>query len=100
MTSELTALEQFRHSLYSLFPKRQDSLMNLIDANASFGHRCRSIVELSTAPCFERQYSSITDAISDGASQILWPDISALLQKSAQEKTDGIFRKFILDGSL
>ena len=50
MTSDLTALEQFRQSLYSLFPKRQDSLMNLIDANTSFGHQCRSVVELSTAP--------------------------------------------------
>jgi hypothetical protein len=97
MTSDLTALEQFRQSLYSLFPKRQDSLMDLIDANTSFGHRCRSIVELSTAPCFRRQYSSITDAISDGARHISWSEISSLLQKSVQEKTYGTLRKFVLD---
>lgn len=62
-TEELT---QFRKTLYSFFSKRSDSIMNLLDALSSYGHQARSVVELSEASCFERQYSSITDAIADG----------------------------------
>ena len=52
MTSTTTQLKQFRHALYALFPKRRDAIMNLLDAVSSFGHRSRSVVELSEATCF------------------------------------------------
>jgi len=40
--------------------------MNLLDALTSNGHRCKSILQLSNVDCFNRKYSSITDAIADG----------------------------------
>ena len=41
-------------------------MFEVIDAISSYGHKVTSVVELSKAPCFSRQYSSITDAVSDG----------------------------------
>ncbi len=75
-TEELT---QFRKTLYSFFNKRSDSIMNLMDALSSHGHQARSVVELSEAKCFERQYSSITDAIADGLSEANWNGIRRYL---------------------
>ena len=66
MLTQRDALIQFRKKIYSFFSKRADSVMNLLDAISSSGHQARSIVELSEAKCFERQYSSITDAVADG----------------------------------
>lgn len=66
MSDVLNRLKQFRATLYSLFPYRRDALFNLLDALTSRGHESKSIVELSEAKVFERQYSSITDAIADG----------------------------------
>lgn len=97
MSEALVELQQFRQSLYSLFPKRQDALLNLIDANSSFGHQCRSVVELCTAPCFKRQYSSITDAIADGASQIDWSAVSRLFHHSHLTQERSGMRKFVMD---
>lgn len=97
MTQAREQLKQFRQSLYTLFNQRQDALFNLIDANTSFGHRCRSIVELSCAPCFHRKYSSITDAIADGACQVDWSRVSQLIQDSHQTPQQPTMRKFIID---
>ena len=66
MSDVLNRLKQFRERLYSLLPYRRDALFNLLDALTSRGHESKSIVELSEAKVFERQYSSITDAIADG----------------------------------
>lgn len=68
----LTKLINFRKSLYPLFPKRKDAIMNLLDALTSYGHECKSVVQLCKAVCFERQYSSITDAIADGLPNADW----------------------------
>ena len=66
MSDVLNRLKQFRERLYSLLPYRRDALFNLLDALTSRGHESKRIVELSEAKVFERQYSSITDAIADG----------------------------------
>ena len=71
-------LIDFRNSIYLLLLKRKDAIMNLLDAASSHGHHCKSVVQLSTAPCFERQYSSITDAIADGLSEASWEEIKKL----------------------
>lgn len=68
-------MKRFRAIIYSLFNKRRDAIMNLLDAISSFGHESQSVVELSEAPCFERQYTSITDAISDGLPHADWQAI-------------------------
>lgn len=73
MTIEL--LTRFRNVIYSSLKKRKDATMNLLDAISSFGHQSRSVVQLSEAKCFERKYSSITDAISDGLPATDWKSI-------------------------
>ena len=61
-------LQQFRQELYDLFNKRPDAIFNLLDALSGDGHQYKSVVELSQSPRFEREYSSITDAITHGLS--------------------------------
>lgn len=65
-------LKRFRQEIYSSLKRRKDAAMNLLDAISSFGHQSRSIVQLSEARCFERKYSSVTDAISDGLPTADW----------------------------
>ena len=65
MTS-LQHLQNFRQQLYELFPLRRDAIFELIDSISTHANKCKSIVQLSQAPCFTREYTSITDAISDG----------------------------------
>ena len=62
----LEELKIFRDKIYTTFGARSDANMNTLDALSSYGHQCRRVVELSEAPCFLRQYSSITDGIADG----------------------------------
>ena len=49
----ITQFQQFRQKLYNLFPHRQDSLMDLLDALSS-NVAARSPVELSLNPLFRR----------------------------------------------
>jgi len=79
MLTQRDALIQFRKEIYSFFSKRADSVMNLLDAISSSGHQARSIVELNEAKCFERQYSSITDAVADGLPEADWGGIASYL---------------------
>lgn len=51
-----------------IFSKRPDAIFNLLDALSGDGHQYKSVVELSQSPRFEREYSSITDAITHGLS--------------------------------
>ena len=74
-----TRIQKFRSELYKLFPKRSDAIMNLLDAVTSHGHGCRSIIQLSNANCFDRQYSSITDAIADGLPHVDFKKITKLI---------------------
>jgi len=91
MLSTLTKkLNQFRSELHLLFPKRKDAIMNLIDALCSTGHQCKSVVQLSTSPHFERQYSSVTDAIADGLSEARWKDIRALSYQYVSEYSEDL----------
>ena len=78
MLPQLTDVQKFRHNLYSIFSKRKDAIFNLLDAIASHAHQCDSVVQLSTAPCFDRQYTSITDAIVSGLPAANWKEIEAL----------------------
>ena len=75
---ELNQLTRFRESLCSLFLKRKDAIMNLLDALTSHGHEYRSVIQLSQSPFFERQYSSITEAIADGLVDAPWDTIRKL----------------------
>lgn len=98
MIPEIQNLVSFRQQLYFHFPKRKDAIMNLIDALCSYGHQCNSVVELCLAPCFERQYSSITDAIADGLPHANWPAIQKLIFNHFQQDKNAPI-KFIVDAT-
>lgn len=92
-----TGIQQFRRELYHLFPKRSDAIMNLLDALTSHGHRCRSIIQLSNVNCFDRQYSSITDAIADGLPYADFKKIGKLIYDYASKKNEAKYHLFIID---
>jgi hypothetical protein len=92
MSDVLNRLKKFREKLYSLFPYRRDALFNLLDALTSRGHESKSIVELSEAKVFERQYSSITDAIADGLPKAPFARIEqAVFEATKGAGTDHVF---------
>jgi hypothetical protein len=92
-----TTIQQFRDELYKLFPKRSDAIMNLLDAVTSHGHRCRSIIQLSNVSCFDRRYSSITDAIADGLPHADFKKISKLIYDYVSKKSEAKYYLFIID---
>lgn len=57
-------LKQFREEVYQSVKWSADALMNLLDA-LSGQTSARSVAELSLEPAFERQYSSVYQAIGD-----------------------------------
>ena len=60
----IAQLEQFRQAIYEFFPKRADTLMDLVDALAG-NTDARSPAELSLSVLFRREYSSIYDGIEN-----------------------------------
>ena len=92
-------LINFRNELYSLFPKRADAIMNLLVATCSHAHQCNSVVSLSEAPAFKREYSSITDAIADGLPNAQWNKINKHVYDtfSQDNKESSAPHRFVLD---
>ena len=98
MIWQIKDLQDFRKSLYQEFPKRRDAILNLLDALSSYGHCCNSVVQLSKAECYERQYSSITDAIADGLKDVDWGMMMKLVYAAAATERN-ILNRFIMDCS-
>jgi hypothetical protein len=92
MKNIVTKLQTFRAEIYGCFQKRKDAIMNLLDALTSAGHQSKSVVQLSQAHCFQRQYSSITDAISDGLPHTQWDKITSLIDQSTR-----LCRKYFIE---
>jgi hypothetical protein len=90
-------LQIFRKRLYDLFPKLKDSTINLIDAISSYGHTANSVVQLSKADSFDRQYSSITAAISKGLPHANFKKIRKLIYDCARENSSKKPHRFIVD---
>jgi len=65
MTTPPTALGAYRLALYRCFTRARDALFDLCDALAT-SPGARSFVELSQAPCFQRQWPSVYEALEDG----------------------------------
>ncbi len=63
LLEEIQMWQEFRTSLSSLFPRRKNSIMDLIDTLSS-NHSSSSPVELSESELFPRNYSSIYKAIN------------------------------------
>ena len=97
MTQQINDLIAFRNNIYLKFPKRRDAIINLLDALSSYGHHCNSVVQLSKAGCYERQYSSITDAISDGLKHADWETIMKLVYDAATTVEQKKINRFIMD---
>lgn len=95
MNQHLQTLQKFRESLYLLFPKRKDAIMNLLDALTAHGNQYKSVVQLCTSPYFLRQYSSITDAVADGLPSAQWKTIRKLVFN--QNESCGAPPVFLLD---
>jgi len=89
-------LIDFRNSLYPLFPNRRDAIFELMDANSASNGNAQSVVQLSKSPFFNREYPSITDAISTGLKDVKWPDIEKILWNFGRSaKTN--YHRFIVD---
>jgi len=97
MLTKITQLENFRKEIYACFPKRGDAIMNLLDAISSHGHQCGSVVQLSNANCFTRQYSSITDAIADGLCDANWDNIEKLTYQYSLTRVENKPHCFLVD---
>lgn len=97
MISRINKLAQYRARIFSFFNKRKDAVMNLLDAISSHAHQARSVVQLSEAPCFERQYSSITKAISKGLPTVDWKSIEKETYRTLFDSEEKEPPCFILD---
>ena len=62
----IESLKIFRQDLYDSFPGRADANMDLLDS-LSANQTARSVVELSLNEPFQREYSSVFDAIEHAA---------------------------------
>ena len=80
-------LIKFRNELYPLFPNRADAIMNLLDSACSHAHQCNSVISLSEASAFKRQYSSITDAVADGLPKAQWDKINKHVYNTFSQDT-------------
>jgi len=97
MLIPLSFFQQFRKELYMSFTKRKDAIMNLLDALTSDGGKYDSVVQLSNSSFFEREYSSITDAISDGLLEVKWNKITQLILQHNGIHSDDSPYKIIID---
>jgi hypothetical protein len=83
MNPYLETFQQFRQALYTSFPQRRDSVMELIDA-LSGNERARSPVEVSLHPLFQRQYSALYKAIATAYQESELPLCNLLAQQQGQ----------------
>jgi hypothetical protein len=90
-------LINFRNALYELFPKRRDAVFELIDSISSHAHLSKSVVELSESDAFTREYTSITDAISDGLCDVDFKKIEKLIFDHCTEGHNGQYHLFGTD---
>jgi len=95
--AEATKLNLFRGALYSLFTKRKDATMNLMDALTSDGAQYDSPVQLSNSEFFEREYSSVTDSIADGLPHVRCKAIPKLIYKYTIGKAHKLPNRFLVD---
>ncbi len=84
----LNILKDIRQQLYACMPRGADALFNLGDALLSES-QAQSLPELSLSPFFERQWSSVYEALEDGCLNVeqvraLW--VRVLLAERAENE--------------
>lgn len=70
MTRPRSPLAHFRAELYQTFGLRRDAMFDLLDAVLT-GERVSSLVRLSLAASYQRQWPSVFDALTDGTLNIM-----------------------------
>lgn len=65
MDTTTDTLLAYRHTLYHCFTKARDALFELSDALATHSS-ARTFIDLSQAPCFQRRWPSLYEALEDG----------------------------------
>jgi len=96
MTTPPTALGADRAALYACFTRARDALFDLCDALAT-DPGARSFVALSQAPCFQRRWPSVYEALEDG--QIERTALRALFTATAPRPAAGARTVLALDSS-
>src|SRR5881409_1800820 len=81
-------LKQIRQQVYDCMERGADALFNLADALLCES-QAQSLPELSLSPCFERQWPSVYEALSDGRINLeqiraIW--VEALLAEKADNE--------------
>ena len=95
MIELFSELKYFRHNLFQNIPKKASCVLNLLDALCADGRRAKSIVELSTSKYFQRNYCSVTRAITDGLPSIDWSSSLSMVSRAGNSSTP--YRRFVLD---
>ncbi len=96
MTTPPTALGADRAALYACFTRARDALFDLCDALAT-DPGARSFVALSQAPCFQRRWPSVYEALEDG--QIERTALRARFTATAPRPAAGARTVLALDSS-
>ena len=96
MHDTTAGLVAFRQALYGCFSRARDALFDLCDALAT-DPSARSFVELALAPCFQRRWASVYEALEDG--RIERPALRRLFVQSAPLPAPGARRVLALDSS-
>ena len=95
MLDLFSELNLFRNNLFENTPKKSACVLNLLDSLCADGRRVKSVVELSTSKYFQRNYCSVTRAITEGLESIDWK--SCLNKISSDRSTLTAYRRFVLD---
>ncbi len=95
-STPLPAVGGYRAALYACFTRARDALFDLCDALATHPD-ARSFVELSQAPCFQRQWPSVYEALEDG--RIDRTALRALFTTTAPRPAPGTRTVLALDSS-
>jgi len=96
MDTTTERLGRYRQTVYRCITRARDALFDLCDALATYPG-ARSFVELSQAPCFQRRWPSVYEALEDG--RIDRPALRALFVATAPPPTPGARRVWALDSS-
>lgn len=96
MTRPQTPLAPFRAELYQTFGRRRDALFDLLDAVLT-GDRVHSLVRLSLVPSYQRGWSSVFDALTDGTIDVR--ALRRLLVQTLPVPTAGQRELWAVDGS-
>lgn len=82
MQDDLRIFQRFRQELYKSFPKRRDSIAEILDSLSS-NDRARSVVELSMNPLHQRGHSALYKGIE---AAYVYEESAALCSLEAKEQ--------------